>query len=660
MKPNSNLIIDNRDVSSRSSYIEKLSGAISPYLCKPGTPNSFTKSSRIKKTKAATIVRSDSKDALRSMSDVFKVSRHFQYKVPYKVEETNIACSPRPNTAPFRARSLLSAARKLEVASPKEPGFKRILQEESTSRLYKGAGFQSPSSDMQRNPIFRFESLMHTDKDEDGEYEYMHKENQEFQDYTQSLYCLHDLNFDLELNYRLARNKEVTVAPRNLNVGSLYTIQEELKILSRDTLESLLGFSRSAFSERLDTYTKLLREILRNLRGKGLSDEAVVLELLWRVVIKFFDSSIRMHDTALDNAVELNRNKIKYEADTKKMESDKLLQDHSKQIKFLSDEIDYLKNSLEKAQKDREILREKLTEKDLLISKLTKIDERNETMHNMKNLLTSLNNIINETEDEQHKQIATMKGMTTLMNLATHTEKKPKVSVVETQTDLIMLPLQYPIPEVKKLIMSNHPFYELIKTAQTDLEFPEAEIREILYASIVNLQENTTFTDALLFKLAERYHNISDFKSATKVIYLWLSNARQTDIWCKIYYNLLGFSNSVPPELYTFTHKLLTKLEEISTHESTVSKVSLPELINLISRLFKTERHAALSILSSLSYKSSDFSTKFANMEYSDTDKFRDKLSSILCRVSLRLEKVKNHRITLEKADSSKSGICNI
>lgn len=660
MKTNTNLFIDNRDISSRISHIERFSGTASPFLLKASTPTGFTRNPRVKKTKTTTIMRSNSKDVLRSTSDVLKVSKQFQYKVPYKVEELSISCSPRPNTAPFRARTILSAARKLEVASPKDPPFKKILQDESSTRLYKGTGFISPSIDAQRNPIFRFESLMQTDKDESEEYEYMHKENQEFQDYMQSLYCLKDLNFDLELNYKLARNSEVNIVPRNLNIGSLYTVQEELKSLFTADLETLLGLSRSEYSVKLDTYTKLVREILRNLKGKGLNDEAVVLELLWRVVIKFFDSSIRLHDSTLNKAVEANKYRIKHEADTKKMESDKIEQEYQKKLKLLADEIDFLKKALERSQKDRDSMRERMTEKEMQISQLTRIDERNETMQNMKNLLTSLNNVINETEDEQHKQIRTLKGMTTLINLATHTEKKPKVTENETQSDWSMLPIEYPIPEVKRIKMSNHPFYELIKDANKEVEFNQNEVREVLHASLREYQEDTSFIDTFLYKLAEKYEDISEFKSIVKFTYLWLAKSSSTDIWSKIYNKFLGFSYPVPQELYLFTSKLLLKLEEISTQETTKGRISLPETINMLSRLFKTERNAALNILSSLSYKPADFSTKYANMEYSATDQFLDKLSSILCRISLRMEKIKNHRITLEKADSSKSGNCNI
>jgi hypothetical protein len=660
MKTNTNLFLDNRDISSRISHMERFSGAASPFLYKTSTPTGFTRNPRVKKTKTTTIMRSNSKDVLRSTSDVLKVSKQFHYKVPYKVEEVSISCSPRPNTAPFRARTILSAARKLEVASPKDPPFKKILQEESSTRLYKGTGFISPSADVPRNPIFRFESLMQTDKDESEEYEYMHKENQEFQDYMQSLYCLKDLNFDLELNYKLARNNEVNIAPRNMNIGSLYTVQEELKSLFTENLETLLGLSRSEYSIKLDTYTKILREILRNLKGKGLNDEAVVLELLWRVIIKFFDSSIRLHDSTINKAVETNRHRIKSEADTKKMESDKIEQEYQNKLKLLADEIDFLKKSLERSKKDRESMRERMNEKEMQISQLTRIDDRNETMQNMKNLLISLNNVISETEDEQHKQIRTLRGMTTLINLATHTEKKPKVSENGAQTDWSMLPIQYPIPEVRRITMSDHPFYEIIKSANKEVEFNAAEVREVLHASLREHRDDASFIDAFLFKLAEKYEDTSEFKSIVKSTYLWLTSSSRTDIWSKIYYKFLGLSYPTPQELYLFSSKLLLKLEEISSQETTTGRISLPETINLISRLFKTERDAALNILSSLSYKPADFSTKYAKMEYSATDQFLDKLSSILCRISLRMEKIKNHRIALEKADSSKSGNCNI
>lgn len=372
------------------------------------------------------------------------------------VKRSSISTSSSPNRPP----SVLINARRMALSPPKESLSGSSFQDMSVRRLYRGSrdiGLK-PESD---NILFQLAEIECEDKVTGLNIESVEKEARSFQGYFESMRYLNSLKFELELNFDLARGKNVPYCDSD-ELGVLYILQDRLEALVSKKSKSTKLASKDDVKNEFQEYTKVIRDILRRIRSKGADNEAVLLEVLWRLIIKIVDKGLckfgqRTQVLIENHRVAASRLKRKYMEEYENLQilKDKVVADKDK-------EIAELKAQNAEFKKDISQLKKLLLEKEIKIAEITEIDGRVQAVNDMQNVMRRLTKYIDETETEQQKQAATLNSLSYIMNAVQEFDKKPETASTEFQTDIS---LEYvDLPELRNPILSLHPFYWAGKT----------------------------------------------------------------------------------------------------------------------------------------------------------------------------------------------------
>lgn len=342
----------------------------------------------------------------------------------------------RPNSSPSKHRSILHTARSIETLPPSDPRFPSAVQEESNMRLFRGSRYESgPRPETLSNPLFKYSSLVGDQNLEAKEREVISKEKVAHEAFTQSLKFLQALEFDLDLNYEIVHGGGDEDLPEPSPLGGFYLLQEELDKAVSQSSEMLLKESLASYSGKLSDYSKIVRTVLRGLRKRDLENECVMVELLWKVIVKLFDSAIDIHQHTLNEAVEMMKYRVRVDIESHRKEIEDLRSNWSHTEDNYKDQISKLDQTLLSLQAQRTKLETELAERQEELAKITEGNQRHKIVQEMNLWSRKLADYLNESEAEQMKQAAALESIEVIMEASKRVNERRERKEAEVQTD---------------------------------------------------------------------------------------------------------------------------------------------------------------------------------------------------------------------------------
>ena len=333
----------------------------------------------------------------------------------------------RPCTSPY-PDTLLRVSNKIAEKPSHQPNkhsHDSSYQERSNDRLYRGArvviGRPNPEGLLEKSE--RKEVSRHFDREEE----------MEFADFLDSIRFLYPLRFDLELNFEVIRG-EMQVHQNNM-LGDYYSLRERIEGLLKSESENMKDITSGEIVKVLQEYNRIVRHILLGLKLKEQDNEAAIVEMLWRVIVKLFDNALILHERNSNDLIDMSKTKAK-----------NLIKDFKEKLTFSEERyvtarddyekrIEKYQEQVKSLQSALSIKEKALAERDERMADLLEVGSRDKSCLEMSRVLKKLNVYISETEDQQYKQVAALSGIEHVMKLAQTFDDKEESTVTETQTE---------------------------------------------------------------------------------------------------------------------------------------------------------------------------------------------------------------------------------
>lgn len=367
--------------------------------------------------------------------------------------------SSRPCTSPY-PENLANSNKPLENPGHRANKHSHDLyyQDRSNDRLYRGARVLIGKT-TQENLTARgnYKDLSHF---------FTSEEKAEFEEFLDSIQLLYPLRFDLELNFELVRG-EVTSLQHTM-AGDYYSLKEKIEGLLKEQEETMKAITSSEIVKLFQEHNRIVRHVLLGLKLKGDGNEATIVEMLWRIIVKLFDNALVVHERGINEMAEMA-----------KIKSRNILKEYSEKLKFLgeaneSTKEDYEKR-IEKYQEQIKLLQVTLQAKEKAIAlkdekmaDLLEIGNRDKSCIEMSRVLKKLNTYIGETEDQQYKQVAALSDIEYVMKMAETFDSKQECASKLTQTDWSIPDSRF--PEFIYPKVSGNYFYPLYRPCP-DIDF---------------------------------------------------------------------------------------------------------------------------------------------------------------------------------------------
>jgi len=489
-----------------------------------------------------------------------KYSNSRQSNSPVKQSFTN-----RPNTS--YVEGVVAAARLLDTTPMKLPDHYRVMQ--SRKRLYRGAKAASPNKQI---PLFQLAELTN---DTTQQHSYKAEE------FSCDLNVLKQLDFDLELNYEIANGNE-DVHFGNCLLGDFIKLEEKLK-------EETKNLDQETISNILKEYCVSFRGLLRSLKAREANDEAVMLEIIWRLVIKLVDSTLLqtqnqvldLQEKAKENLKEMSKNHEKtveiVRNENKLNESNLKNELHRKdsQISFLLDE--------------KTKLQIQVKEKENMIEDLTEVNGRESSCQEMSKLFKKLNEYIKETETQQAKQAETLNSISNVMRVREELDKEAQKTNQEVQTSWSLK--ENPLPILDTPLLSQNPFFEKAYEGVTDVEVGEA--LRLCEQALAEANEETRFYKQLTKKAGASSVGVAvksvEFEAHKGVLFSKLLAAPEPLPWAA-------------EELVLKVNRLISQMEPRSGDQ-----VAFYRVLDLVTSSFPLDKRSWVKILKKVQYSSQEW-----------------------------------------------------
>ncbi|OMJ86896.1 hypothetical protein SteCoe_11444 [Stentor coeruleus] len=362
----------------------------------------------------------------------------------------------RPGTTQFKD-NILNYVKNIEKPSHRQNKSlqESYYQERSSDRLYRGARIIIGKT----TPEEIFGNLI-IDKSE--EHLFTESSILNFHEFLSSIRMLYPLRFDLELNWEVVRGEPES--SQHTVLGDYFSLEEKMESLLKAESDGMKSINPSQLITLFQEYNRIVRHILLGLKLKHQDNEAIIIEMLWRVIIKLFDNALILHERTIIDLTEMIKTKAKNvireyseKLSTTMQLFAKQKEDYEFRIEKLTEQVKTMQTSI--YQKDKYI-----HERDERMNDLLEINNRDKTCIDMSRILKKLNAYISETEDQQLKQVAALSGISHVMSLAEKFDGKPETFCREVQSDWT-LPFN-PFPEYKIPRLSDNFFYSLYRPYQ--------------------------------------------------------------------------------------------------------------------------------------------------------------------------------------------------
>lgn len=584
---------------------------------------------RIADCKTPDILQEPSQDILQRLKD-YRASSVLKHSSPVKLGQKIMKIQGQaPSSRSYRPASSPYNEGMLGVKSSEKPTHRSnnlsrdlYYQEKSVERLYKGSRILADN-------LVQF-------SENKSEMLIQRTTSGEILEYMNSIRVLYPLRFDLELNYEVVKGD--SKIDQHTMLGDYYSLKEKIDTLLNKSQDNIKDLSSKEFLAILQDYNRVLRHVLLNLKLNNHDDEATIIEMLWRVIIKLIDNALILHEQIVIDLSNKMREKVKkvtneYQDKLNKLENESKAQidDLEKKIQKLQETVKNLNSTI--LTKDKNI-----QERDERMNELMEGTNRDKSCIEMTRILKKLDAYISETEDQQHKQVAALSGISHVMSLAENFDNKPKSSVKNIQSDL-SLPIN-PFPELTIPILSRNLFYSL-QPAQKILD--KERVLAYLNSCLDECGGDELFIDKLGVQLVEKIGVKSDLENVLSNIgrILLAPDCTKTRFFSRI----LGF----PMKLYRPFELCLLKINQCLfgiDGKNNEGLLPLNKVIELFLSILPGHQVQVQNLISKLNYFI-DFQIDLKLQTW-----------VLICRFYYAFEKTKKPlKFHMEALDSKKEGV---
>ena len=392
------------------------------------------------------------KDSKRETPDLLMDLRKYRLRgaigIPPTYSSTNLStfkkgilmspreASSRPASSPSKHVSILHTARSIDILPPADPNYPSALQDDASHRLFQGSRVEvSPRPETLHNPLFKFADMVDKDTAESAKLEQIQREKKVHEEYLRSLRSVKKLAFEMNLNYETAHRDVGNEEGEASQLGAYYRLMEELQSGMHSSVETLLSDWKNGLEARLVTYTKMVRSMIRGLRHRGLDNESTLMELIWKLIIKMFDTAIELHQQTLDQTLESSKQKVRNEIERRRTEVDEVMERWKEEAGKLHAKLEKMGKELDIANREKTMREKELAERQEELAKLTDINVRENALMEMQHLYKKLSNYLSDFELEQTRQGAVLEGVEVMMDAAKRFQPKASTKSVSIQTD---------------------------------------------------------------------------------------------------------------------------------------------------------------------------------------------------------------------------------
>jgi hypothetical protein len=450
-----------------------------------------------------------------------------------------------------RGIRIIESVREAQVNSPRESPEPEFRNARSVNRLYRGLQVkQSTPPELVRNPLHNYSNVSDSDHSLRVSLAQIQGERQELSDLLGTLRSFQDIRFEMELNHEVARGA-LDVSPSSVDLGSYYKLSEKVREVT-----GYFEVSQEVMQAEFKQLTEHLREILRSLRTSSMHNEAVILELFWRSVVKLVDTEMWMHRQDVRHALldaEIQQRALASEWQT----TTQLIKDDSHlEITKHLETINRLQDKLAALQTDKRTVEGKLIEREYELSQVTKLDAREDAVRDMNGLMKKLNAFIKDSESEAYRQVITLKNISDVMSLAALLDDKAPVKHAEAQTDWTVHEQSFPL--LTKPLTSIHPWH-FFEGIEAERSVTELDLTALFESVITQSAGSKPFW----LELIEAVEGINPAE-------LWNSLHNQSTSSAKLMLKLLGKDGMMPKQLSLYLSKLAKQFDLASKGEPTL------------------------------------------------------------------------------------------
>lgn len=484
-------------------------------------------------------------------------------ELPYPLNtmlKTATMASTRPTSSNKRTMSILDSVREVQINSPRESSESDFKKARSINRLHRGLQVRhSTPPELKGNPLHTFGNVNDSEHNLRVSMSQLDKERTELADFTDTLACMQEVKFDLELNHEIARGTQ-SISPSSLGIGSFYKITEKVREISAYT-----AIGDELFVLELKSLTEHFREILRCLRAASMTNEAIILDLFWRGVVKLADTAIVSHKQELVD--------VQQEAEDSRSS---LTQEHLKAAQDLKnateaeslghlDTINKLQEKLRALHVEKRELEAKLIEREYELSRVTRLDVREDSVRDMNSLIKKLNSFIKDSENESYRQSITLKNISEIMTLTEQLDDKAPVVQSETQTNWSIRDITFPLLPMP--LVSIHPFH-FFEGVEAERPVTERELTALLESVITRSSG-----------LKPIWREMLDAIEGINPVEIWHQLQSLPTSSAKLMLKLLGKDGLMPKQLTVYLARIVRQFELVSKGENSLGLGTVSDLI---------------------------------------------------------------------------------
>lgn len=309
--------------------------------------------------------------------------------------------------------SLLQSARSIEALPPPNLQSPIATQNSATSRLFRGAKMEiSPRKETLTNPLFRLAEVVYPANATALTAAQTSQDRSNHDKFLRSIHLLKSLVPELELTYNVLSDEQVEEETDfRSHLGAYYSLGEEMERACGVKVDDMLKEDRSLFAKKLSSYSTILRSVLRELKRKGSENEAIVVEMVWKLAVKLFDSALEIHDYTISDAVEMTKYRVKLEIEKRRSELEAAQFKWGEAEAKLQASLREAESSYTSLQAERLKLEQELADRQEELARLTDISVREPLVVEMQQLYRKMNSFLTDTELEQARQAAVLEGV---------------------------------------------------------------------------------------------------------------------------------------------------------------------------------------------------------------------------------------------------------
>lgn len=495
--------------------------------------------------------------------------------------EKTLSSHLRPVSAQF-TNSIFSALKSQEL-SPLKLTNSQVLLEQSVDRLYRGSRPATQSMDIQNTPLFKLAEVVCERKIGEIELQLKNEDEAISKTLINDLIYLKPLKFDLELNWEIARGKEVLATEKKL--GIYYVLQD--KMVHPLPVGSVNTFNLDVIVGELRECSRLFRDILRGIACKKAEDEAVMMEMLWKVMMKLIDTCFGKHEHALNCVIECTKSKLKYMHDDFSNKLREKTQEFDTKCANFTKEIENLTIQIKALTKEKYELNKSLNDKTKTLIELTETESTEKACVELRGLLNKLSSYISESESEQTKQVSTLNHLSFMIKAAAIIRKKPETCNSQTQTTWQIS--ESFLPEMDVPVLSKYPLYQIfIKNFKVP---PKFNAITLCNNALENCDGQLSFYLELMIFLQTFYKDRDSIVQNLRGIYQQLQIESSNS--AKFYHLLL--SNSKPS--YIKVEQIIFKLHNLFSKNSENNSMTISKFFEFLQNFLPEERGFCEEIL---------------------------------------------------------------